>query len=335
MDNILVWPIQENDQERPIWSVMIPTYNCAKYLAKTLQNVLSQDRGEENMEIWVVDDHSTEDDPKQVVDEIGKGRVKFFRQKSNVGQLNNFETCLNLSRGKVIHLLHGDDFVHPGFYERLEKPLLGDEEIGAAFTGYRFIDANGDLVYNGDIISDTPGVLDHFTYSIASKQVIQTPSIVVKRAVYEKLGGFNKRLKGCEDWEMWVRISCHFKFYYEPKLLASYRIHNNSNTGGSLNSGRFIDDAVACMQIYRAYLPGNNKEKKKIIEEAKVYSLDYAFTISNNFMEKHGDTEAALTVLFKCFKLAYNLRSHLGILKRILKIKYQQVVGNIEQVRSV
>ena len=103
---------------RPLWSVMVPTYNCANYLELTLKSVLEQDPGPEQMQIEVIDDRSTKDDPEAVVNEIGKGRVSFFRQPQNVGAQANFTTCVQRSRGHLVHILHGDDAVLPGFYRR-------------------------------------------------------------------------------------------------------------------------------------------------------------------------------------------------------------------------
>lgn len=60
---------------RPTWSVVIPTYNCADFLRITLKGVLDQDPGPDEMQIEVVDDVSTKDDPEGVVRELGKGRV--------------------------------------------------------------------------------------------------------------------------------------------------------------------------------------------------------------------------------------------------------------------
>jgi glycosyltransferase involved in cell wall biosynthesis len=74
-----------SDELRPLWSVMIPAYNCAQFLRETLQSVLAQDPGPEIMQIEVVDDCSTRDDPEAVVAELGRGRVSFFRQPQNVG----------------------------------------------------------------------------------------------------------------------------------------------------------------------------------------------------------------------------------------------------------
>jgi len=78
---------------RPKWSVMIPTFNCANYLRQTLESVLEQDPGPDQMQIEVVDDCSTKDDPESVVREVGRGRVLFYRKTQNEGAAANFNTC--------------------------------------------------------------------------------------------------------------------------------------------------------------------------------------------------------------------------------------------------
>src|SRR5215204_402078 len=95
---------------RPLWSVMIPSYNCARSLPETLESVLLQDPGPRAMQIEVVDDCSTEGDPEALVMELGRGRVSYFRQPENIGHSRNFNTCLQRSRGHLVHLLHGDDW---------------------------------------------------------------------------------------------------------------------------------------------------------------------------------------------------------------------------------
>lgn len=82
------------DSHRPFWSVMIPTYNGTKYLEQTLKSVLVQDPRLDEMQIEVVDDCSTKDDPEELVKDIGQGRVSFFRNPENVGLVHNWNACI-------------------------------------------------------------------------------------------------------------------------------------------------------------------------------------------------------------------------------------------------
>src|SRR5690242_8065474 len=102
-DGIPEIPPVPEDVLRPFWSVMIPTFNSARFLRATLESVLRQGYPPEAMQIEVVDDCSDHDNPERVVQEIGQGRVAFFRQPRNLGHVGNFTTCLHRSRGQVIH----------------------------------------------------------------------------------------------------------------------------------------------------------------------------------------------------------------------------------------
>ena len=132
---------------RPFWSVMIPTYNCAEYLAQTLQSVLAQDMGPDWMQIEVIDDCSNNDDPEAVVRDVGRGRVAFHRKPKNAGAIANFNSCLERSRGHFVHILHGDDTVIGGYYECIEN---SDQEIsrhGSLCDRCFYIDAKSLLMW--------------------------------------------------------------------------------------------------------------------------------------------------------------------------------------------
>jgi glycosyltransferase involved in cell wall biosynthesis len=219
-------------ESRPLWSVMIPTYNCAGYLRQSLGSVLAQDPGPEIMQIEVVDDASSADDPAAVVAELGNGRVGFFRQPENVGHIRNFETCLLRSRGRLVHLLHGDDWVREGFYRRMAEPFLADPALGAAFCRHVIVDDLGNWMTVSPLERPGSGILANWLETIAAGQRLQTPSMVVRREVYERLGGFDRRIfHYVEDWEMWVRIAAHYPVWYEAEPLAFYRVHANSISG--------------------------------------------------------------------------------------------------------
>ena len=68
------------------------------------------------MQIEVVDDCSNKDDPEAVVKSLGRGRVEFHRKSKNAGPIANFNTCIERSRGRYVHILHGDDTVEDGYY---------------------------------------------------------------------------------------------------------------------------------------------------------------------------------------------------------------------------
>jgi len=253
-------PPVADGEPRPLWSVMIPLYNSASYLRETLASILAQDPGPDVMQITVVDDHSTQDDPAAVVEELGRGRVEFYRQPQNVGPVKNFQTTLELSRGKLIHLLHGDDLVRDGFYQKLQRAFMENPEIGAAFCRHIIIDEHSHWQYISELEQQESGVLPgSWLLLIAGFQRIQTPSIVVRREVYEKLGGFDYRLPtGGEDWEMWVRIAANYPIWYEVEPLAMYRKHSGSLTKATVKNGIYSQAMHKAATIFQAYLPKEN-----------------------------------------------------------------------------
>ena len=254
-----IQPVPDN-VHRPLWSVMIPTHNCANYLRETLASVLAQDPGSDVMQIEVIDDGSTKDDPRAVAEELGKGRVEFYQQPQNVGHIKNFETCLQRSRGHLIHLLHGDDCVFHGFYTNLQNLFEHYPEIGAAFCRYVVMDEQSHWRSISNLEQMESGiVVDGLDWIMANKtsfNPIQTPSIAVRREVYERLGGFDQRAGYCEDWEMWVRIAAQYPIGYEVKSLAAYRW----NRQGSLTQtwsrlGRVTRDMQKAIDFVSSYLP--------------------------------------------------------------------------------
>jgi hypothetical protein len=241
---------------RPVWSVMIPTYHCAAHLREALDSVLSQDPGPDLMQIEVVDDHSTRDDPEAVVAELGRGRVAFFRQPENVGHVRNFNTCLQRSRGRLVHLLHGDDMVRDGFYRTLQARFEAHPEIGAAFCRYIAIDESGRWRSISPLETETSCIVPNWLEKIATGQRLQPPAMVVRRAVYEQIGGFDDRICSYgEDWEMWVRIAASYPVWHEVEPLALYRVGQTSLSRRTLQTGENMRDLHRVVEINRAVLP--------------------------------------------------------------------------------
>ena len=309
---------------------MIPTYNCAGYLRETLASVLAQDPGPEQMQIEVVDDYSTADDPEAVVREVGMGRVSFYRQPQNVGHVRNFETCLLRSRGRLVHLLHGDDRVREGFYRTMQQPFEAQPEIGAAFCRHLYIDENGHWVWISRLEEPKAGVLPDWLTRIGSRQRVQTPSIVVRREVYERLGGFDRRIQFVgEDWEMWVRIAAHYPVWYEPTPLAEYRKHRVSLTARSLRSGQNIRDLRCAVELSRSYLPP--ERAAVVVNEALEWWAVTATRIAGELVAAD-DWRTALVQMreaIRCSRSPRVLKGVAGVLVRLARrgAKRTKLVG--------
>ncbi|QUT05685.1 glycosyltransferase [Sphingobium phenoxybenzoativorans] len=254
--------------DRPLWSIMIPSYNCAQYLGETLESVLAQDMGTSAMQIEVVDDAST-DNVHEVVQKIGQGRVSVYQHAANVGQIANFTECLRRSRGNIVHLLHGDDRVRPGFYAAMTSAFHQDPDIGAAFCRWSLIDGDGKLIETMRQEQPWAGRIPDALACLASEQRITTPSIAVRRSVWETLGSFDSRLECAEDWEMWVRIAAHYPVWYEPAPLAEYRQRPDSTTDRNSRSARELHFTARAIDMMAPILPAASRaETRKAAREA-------------------------------------------------------------------
>lgn len=287
---------------RPLWSVMIPTYNCIRFLKDALESVLQQDPGTDKMQIEVVDDFSTDGDVEALVQEVGKGRVLFYRQPENKGSLRNFETCLNHAKGQWVHLLHGDDLVRSGFYKEIQSLFEAHPQTGAAIVKNSYINTQGYEIGIERQIQEEPGIIQNWLETIATRQRLQPPAIVVKREVYEKLGGFFAVHYG-EDWEMYTRIAAHYMVAYSPKYLAKYRVHGENITSQSYSKGQHVKDLNTVINIIQSYLPQHQRKKIKK-ESLKIKSVWFARHAHAVYLK---NPDAALLHAKHALKLSTNL----------------------------
>lgn len=304
-------------ENRPLWSVMIPVYNCAQFLTATLDSVLSQDLGEDVMQIEVVDDASTDADIASIVHEIGKGRVSYFRQQQNLGSLRNFETCLNRSRGHLVHLLHGDDRVRQGYYQKIDELFKQYPQIGAAFCRFSYIDDSGKRLHDHDAEQDADGILNNWLLSLGEKQRIQYCAVTVKREVYEKLGGFYGVTYG-EDWEMWMRIARHYPMAYTPKILAEYRMHLQSISGQAFTSAKNLLDLQWVINTSQQYLP--EAKRQEVRKKAMKFYAHYALRVANRLWHSSYNRQGVKAQIREALRMHQDAFMYYKIIKLYTKM---------------
>lgn len=298
---------------------MIPTYNGTQYLAQTLESVLQQDPGADVMQVEVVDDCSTQDDPESLVKDIGRGRISFYRNPHNLGLLANWDTCIRRSRGEWVHLLHQDDLVLPGFYEQLRKGIEFNPNVGAAFSRFTYFDEDGFWTNLANIERKTPGILENWLEAIATQQRVQFPAIVVRRSVYEKLGGFCPEARSAADWEMWKRIAAHYPIWYEPQTLACFRLHSNSTSSNLIQRGENIADSYRAIDVSLSYLP--KETAYKLSRKARNFYAANALATAHKMLDRSevGGAIAQLKQGFKFYPSFGHIQSGLFAYIRICK----------------
>jgi len=286
---------------RPFWSVMIPTYNPrADYLEEMLRSVLQQDPGPEQMQIQVVDDCSPNVDVEALVRSIVKGRVVFSRTSKNLGLAGCWNACVESAQGEWVHILHQDDFVLPGFYVTLRKNI-DDPNVGAMFCRNAVVNSSSHWIDISELHSEASGVLKGLQEKLFLRQQIQCPAIVVKRLVYENLGGFSSDFRFVLDWEMWRRIANHYPMWFEPAILACYRVHPSSATSRLRLEGDDIREIRKLIEMSTFSRPEN--DVSRILENSRQLHALLAIYNGRELLVK-GYPEAARKQIIEAVRLS-------------------------------
>ena len=115
----------------PTVSVIIPTYNCARFLPEALDAVLNQTRPPD--QVLVIDDGST-DDTAQVCERYA-GQIQYVHQP-NAGASAARNTALRLATGDFIALMDADDHITPDRFAKLAEALISRPDAVACFSGH-------------------------------------------------------------------------------------------------------------------------------------------------------------------------------------------------------
>ena len=235
---------------RPLWSVMIPTYNGDDYLRVTLRSVLDQDPGPAAMQIEVVDDASTRGDPAAVARGEGGGRVAFHRNPRNLGATETFNVCLRRARGRWVHVLHGDDAVLPGFYAAYRRVIERHPALIMLIGQVVQIDERGHWIrLLGPSRPDDDPVLPDFTCRQAYLHLGQFAGWVTRRDALEKTGGFSTLFRHAADMDLAFRLGLSGPVGCVARPYALYRVHSKSDTSKLMVSGRNLYERALATRV--------------------------------------------------------------------------------------
>jgi len=201
-------------------SVIIPTYNSARFLTEAIDSVLAQSF--KDFEILVIDDGST-DETKAVMQRYGSPVRYIYQANAGVAAARN--RGIELSRGKYVAFLDADDAWFADKLETQLDALAKHADCRACYSAFTVADHHMNSI---DIRrSNRQGRAIDDLLSLGN--LIGTPSTVLcERPLFEAVGGFDPEMSQCADWDMWVRIASHTEFLYIAEPLVKYRQHDGN-----------------------------------------------------------------------------------------------------------
>jgi glycosyltransferase involved in cell wall biosynthesis len=206
-------------------SVVIPAYNCGRFIGDALESVFAQNYPA--LEVFVVDDGST-DDTCDVVSHYGD-RVTLVRQR-NAGAAVARNEGIRRARGKYVAFLDADDFWLPGKLRLQIDYLERHPETDMCCTRWHLLhpDAAGNYHIEPAVAPESAPVDSTCSGWIYCELLlgcaVWTSTVVMRRSLSERLGGFDPELRRGQDYDYWLRASRLTPIDRLDARLAAYRI---------------------------------------------------------------------------------------------------------------
>lgn len=215
--------------KNPIFSVVVPSYNRAHLIERTINSVMNQTY--QNFELIIVDDGST-DNTEEIVSTITDSRVYFVKQQ-NAGACSARNLGIYHSKGVYVSFLDSDDEWMPTMLEKQLDAFNNDPLVGCVYSNVDVRD------HNNTNISYTNYTLTGDIYSAVLKQGYMAPTsaVSVKKSLLEKIGGFDVQLPASQDDDLCFKCaaSARIALIEEPMVIfhidsdqSEARISNNN-----------------------------------------------------------------------------------------------------------
>lgn len=214
----------------PLVSVLMPVYNCERYLRQTLMSLTSQTMTD--FEVILVNDGSTDSSGK-IIEEFANNDSRFrVLNQANQGIVAALNNGLALAKGKYIARLDGDDLAHPNRLQLQVEYLEKHQSCVCVGSLYRAIDENGALIWTQKIFSR----LKQTNLTIFPPRVttLPHPSIMLRTSDLNSINGYRSQFPHAEDYDLFLRLSRIGTLDIIPQHLLDYRVHQSSLSSQNL-----------------------------------------------------------------------------------------------------
>lgn len=204
----------------PKVSVVIPAYNAAKFLPETLTSIWAQT--EQDLEVILVNDGSR-DETDQLATAQTDPRFTYIK-KANSGVSDTRNVGMAKATAPYVVCFDADDLMAPDFLKHCADLLDAQPHLGMAYVAYTPFDS--DSGQDKPTLTFEPG--DELRQLLEFRGNAGHPpsTVMLRRAVLDRVGGFDAQLSTSADWDMWVRLGHAAPMGYVPEALVRYRLHS-------------------------------------------------------------------------------------------------------------
>ncbi len=211
------------NKSNPKVSILMCVYNGEVHLREAMESILEQTF--KDFEFVIVDDGST-DSSWQILTEYSTedSRIVLIRNEENLGLEKSLNKGLAATQGEYVARQDADDISLPNRLQLQTNFLDTHREVGALGSSLEFINKQGVVLRKKNL------PVDH--ESLQAFLLINNclwPSMMIRRSLMQKLGGYNEKMLYAEDYDLYWRISCNSRLATLPDILLRYRSDNASS----------------------------------------------------------------------------------------------------------
>lgn len=218
----------------PRVTVAVPTWNGAAFIRQALASVLGQTFPD--FQLIVIDDCSDDDTPA-IVASLKDPRIRFERNPVRLGLVQNWNRCLKAAGGEYLTIFHQDDLMAPENLARKVSVLDEHQSVAFVYSDVAQIGPDGELLSESWYVPPKPG--DDGVHDgrallqrlFEGENLVCCPSVVLRREMVLRHGGFDAHLPFTADWEMWMRLCLFHDAACIRERLVCYRRHAGGETG--------------------------------------------------------------------------------------------------------
>jgi glycosyltransferase involved in cell wall biosynthesis len=305
-------------------TIGLPTYNRAnRFLRPALEHALAQDW--ENLEIIVSDNCST-DDTGEIVRSYDDPRLRYVRQKENIGANNNFNFCVSEAQGTYFLLYPDDDVIDPDFVSSCMAAAAGNTGYGAIRTGTRLIDSGGEL------IRDIPNRAAGLSYSaffrawMKGRVTSYVCSTLFNTHMLRDIGGFQSKHGLYQDLMALAKLIARGGHCDVEPSKASFRRHDE-NYGNASALKAWCEDGVQLAGVISGEAPD---EKEALREESMRYLCKTVYGYARRFVPSNTERLRAYRMIEAEFDYCYPVRQY--IYDQTVRARYRKVRNSLRDI---